>query len=111
MFIVWKGWGILAILVPIVFMFIVDLATNVMFGDGFYRESNWTLSLVLILSALSIYFIGIKLNNKIGQKVIDKETGEEIELKSIHSLFWIPLQYWGFIMFILGIWAFVSKMN
>ena len=65
MFIVWKGWGILAILIPIVFMFIVDLATDVMFGDGFYRESNWTLSLVLILSALSIYLaiFALKVDN------------------------------------------------
>ncbi len=111
MFLIWRGWGVLAVVIPIVFMFIVEFAVNATFGDGFYQKSSWTLSLVLILSAVSIYLVGTKLNGKKARIVIDKETNEEMELKSTHSLFWIPLQYWGFIMFALGVWAFISKMR
>ena len=92
-------------------MVIVQSVTNMVFGEDYYQNASWTLSLVLIVSAIAISFIGMKLNNKVGQIVIDKETNEEIELKETHSLFWIPLQYWGFIMFALGIWAFISKLN
>jgi len=107
--IIWKGLGIIAVILPIIFMFIVQMITNMLFGDGFYKDSSWTLSLVLFLSAVSVYLIGIKLNNKIGQIVIDKETGQEIELKNTHSLFWIPLQYWGFILFGIGAFVLISK--
>ena len=111
MFVIWKGWGILAVIIPIVFILIVELLVNAVFGEGFYQKSSWTLSLVLMLSAVLIYIVGIKLNGKKGKIVIDKESGEEMELKSTHSLFWIPLQYWGFVMFALGVWAFVAKMQ
>lgn len=107
--IIWKGLGIIAVILPIIFMFIIQLITNMLFGDGFYKDASWTLSLALFLSAISVYLIGIKLNNKIGQIVIDKETGQEIELKNTHSLFWIPLQYWGFILFGIGAFVLISK--
>ena len=74
MFIIWKGWGVIAILIPVVFMFIVQGVTNMIFGEDYYQNSSWTLGLVLIVSAIAIYFIGMKLNNKTGQIVIDKET-------------------------------------
>ncbi len=74
MFIIWKGWGVIAILIPVVFMFIVQGVTNMIFGEDYYQNANWTLGLVLIVSAIAIYFIGMKLNNQTGQIVIDKET-------------------------------------
>jgi uncharacterized integral membrane protein len=110
MFFIWKGWGVLALIIPIFFIFIVQFVTNFIFGQDFYQHSDWTLSLVLILSAVSAYFIGIKLNSKPPRVLIDKESGDEIEFKQTHSMFWIPLEYWGFIMFGLGVFVFFKKM-
>jgi hypothetical protein len=30
--------------------------------------------------------------------VIDKQTGQEIVLRQRHTLFWIPIKYWTFII-------------
>ena len=108
MFIVWKGWGIVGILIPIIVIFIVHSITTMLFGDE-YKNNSLILALELVISAIPIYFIGIKLNKKVGQIVIIKETNEEIELKETHSLFWIPLQYWSFIIFALGIFFATTK--
>ena len=35
--------------------------------------------------------------------VIDEQTGEKLLLKNNHSLFWIKMEYWGLIFFVLGI--------
>jgi hypothetical protein len=46
------------------------------------------------------------INNKSereGKVVIDRETGKEIVLKAEHSLFFINVKYWSYIIFALGI--------
>jgi len=41
--------------------------------------------------------------NKKARVDIDEETGEKYQFKTNHSLFWIPMQYWAFVLGFLGI--------
>ena len=111
--IVWKGWGILAIVIAIVCSVAMQLLCDAVFGAGYYRSSRWAMPLALLLALLLasgiIFFVGQKLNNKPGKVVIDKETNEEYILKSTHSLFWIPLQYWGAVTAVLAVWMYVAS--
>ncbi|KHG33023.1 hypothetical protein [Sulfurospirillum sp. MES] len=104
--IIWKGWGILAIVIAIVCSVAMQLLCDAVFGAGYYRSSRWAMPLALLLASGIIFFVGQKLNNKPGKVVIDKETNEEYILKSTHSLFWIPLRYWGIVTAVLAVWMY-----
>lgn len=106
--IIWKGWGILAVIIVIVCFLATELICNTLFGSGYYKSSSWVMPFALIIASGLIFFVGTKLNNKPGRVVIDKETNQEYILKSTHSLFWIPLQYWSAITAMLAVWIFIS---
>ncbi|MCF6173480.1 MAG: hypothetical protein L3J44_06855 [Campylobacteraceae bacterium] len=109
--IVWKGWGILGIIIPLVLSLLVAMVTDSFYGKNFYKNSQWAMPLVFVLSAIIVYLVGYKLNNKPGRIVIDPKNNERIELKTVHSMFWIPLQYWGAIIFAVGIWMYVANIG
>ena len=106
--IIWKGWGILALIIAIVCSVLMQFACDALFGSGYYRNSSWAMPLAFLLASGIIFFVGTKLNNKLGRVVIDKETNQEYELKSTHSLFWIPLQYWSAVTALLAVWMFIA---
>jgi len=61
------------------------------------------------LAAIPTTLAGIKFNNKPARVLLDSETGEKVELKSEHSLFWIPMRYWGVIL--VGLSALIYLRN
>lgn len=93
--IVWRGKGILTVLVFFLFfiasIFILTSETSYYgFVASFY------------VSGLFSWFFGNKWNSKMDSAFIDERTGQRLVVKNIHSLFWIPMQYWGIILPILG---------
>ena len=88
MFIIWKGRGIL--IVPILFV-------GLLFGLAI--DTTWAVALGLGMACVAIWHLGKKWNDDSnGRIVIDEQTGRRILLKKTHSLFFIPMQYWGLIL-------------
>jgi hypothetical protein len=56
------------------------------------------------------YFMGKKWNTQEGRTFIDKASGQEVTIRPNHSLFWIPMQYWGFISIGLAIAVAISSL-
>lgn len=109
--IIWKGWGILALLIPLVISVAVGAGVDYYYGENFYKNSTWAMPIVLGFSAIIVFFVGRKVNNKLGRILIDPENNEEIELKTTHSMFWIPLQYWGIIILAISIWMYLANVG
>lgn len=109
--VVWKGWGLL--IVGFLFMFVlpIELLVEHYFGAGQYKALAWPIPLVFLLSAIPTTFVGMKLNNKPARVLIDPETNEKVELKREHSLFWIPMQYWGIILVILSTLIYLRNIG
>ena len=40
----------------------------------------------------------------------DNQTGKEVELKNVHSLFWIKMEYWAIIAGVIGLIVIVSDL-
>jgi hypothetical protein len=58
----------------------------------------------------TVYFRDDRLNTAPGRTVIDKQTGQEISLRRKHSLFFVPMEYWGPIVAVGGLLlAFSAK--
>ncbi len=110
MLIIWKGWGFLAVVIPLAFMVLGQFGFDFIYDKGFYSaHSSWTAPLVSLLSTPLIYFVGNKLNNKPGRLLIDPETNEQVILKNTHDLFWIPLQYWSFIVGAISLFIYMQS--
>ena len=106
---VWKGWGFLALLIPLIASWTVGFSLNSFYGEGFYQQSAWAMPLTIGLTAIPVTLIGIKLSKKRARTLIDVDTLEKVEIKPEHSMFWIPLQYWGIIIISLCMWLFASN--
>ena len=88
--VVWTGKGVLAVLV-LVGCF--ALFANVLPSE----QENLAFVISLLITGAFSWYMGKKWNQEETKTVIDKASGQEIQLTPHHSLFWIKLQYWGFI--------------
>ena len=109
--VVWKGWGILALIIPLLISLTVGSIIDAQYGEEFYKNSSWAMPLVLVLSSIVVFVVGYKINNKPGKIVIDPENNEQIELKTTHTMFWIPLQYWGIIILAISVWMYIANIG
>lgn len=111
--IIWQGWGILVFVVYLLVSLFVEFSAGFIFDNpNYYEENPYTKIIAGLITALIIHFVSNYLNSKPGQVVIDKETGEELELKNAHSLLFIPIEYWSsLIIIICGISAIYMFFN
>jgi hypothetical protein len=92
---IWSGRGILSVLVFMISMFI---CVSLFSKEG----SDYTFVVSFITTGLFSWFFGNMWNT--GQRVlIDKQTGKKVVFKNQHTLFWIPMQYIGYIFISIGI--------
>ncbi|KAB8151680.1 hypothetical protein EZY14_017390 [Kordia sp. TARA_039_SRF] len=88
--IIWTGRGILvALILVIIFIFI---------AKTFDLRFEETLSIAAITTSPFCFLFGWQWNTK----VIEKNTKRIVRQKNRHTIFWIPIQYWGIILLTIG---------
>jgi hypothetical protein len=94
--IVWSGRGIFSVLVLVVslLLFMQFLPTE---------SADYGFIGAFFIAGIFSWFLGKKWKASPGRVVIDKATGQEVTMRSRHSLFWIDMQYWGIIFSIIGL--------
>lgn len=110
--IIWRGMGILALLVAVAINVAINEAANGYFGvpEGFkhYRDAHGWLWLVgMTLSAAACWYLGAWLDagaRKDAQVLVDKETGQDVHLVARHDLFFIPVRWWALVWLAAGLW-------
>ena len=105
--IIWKGWGILVIVIAVAAIIIIQGVVGAASGDPqFYEVHDWPKGLALLLAAVGVYFVGRYFNNKPGRVMIDKATGREFVFRRVHSLFFVRMEYWAFVLAAIGVVLF-----
>ena len=100
---IWNGLGFLAIIFCFGAAIMCQLFFDAFFGAGYYSSHKWTIGAAMFIAAALSWITGNSLRKRSDRIVIDKETGEEITInRSIHSLFFIPMHYWGHIFALAG---------
>lgn len=96
--IIWQGFGFLAALIPFVLLVLLSL---------FDKSNTFTYGneLVLAISAIAVWFLGKKLNGTKGKVLIDPETKQEVLLKDKHTMFWIPMEWYGLVLGALAVFV------
>ncbi len=93
--IVWSGKGFLSLLVLVALFFICVQIFPEEFGDYAFVISFY-------LTGIFSWIYGVKWNSENERIVVDEKTGQRIKIRNNHTLFWIPMQYWGIIFPLLG---------
>lgn len=102
--IIWNGLGFLVVIIFIAAVLFTEFAVEILTGnDQFYQENAWVMLIGMLIAAASTYCLHRLLLLKKGRVVVDKETGQEIVLRSRHSLFFIDVKWWPVLFVALGI--------
>ena len=102
--IIWRGLGFLVAVIVFANSLIANLITNIITGsETYWEEHQWPLALSLVVSAIICWFLGKYLDGRKGRILIDKETGEEVRVGSVHELFFINVHLWGPILLIFAV--------
>ena len=100
---VWQGWGILVVGVPLLLIVVTSAIWTALMGETSVNDNySVILGIALLLSAPIIYLLGKRLEARPGRTMVDKETGQEVVLRGAHTLFFVRLRYWAWISAILG---------
>jgi hypothetical protein len=102
--VIWSGLGFLVAAITFLLLLIAEYVTESLFRDeSYYQAHGWPKLLAFFLAGAVIWPLGLYLNRKQGKVMIEKETGKEVLIKPNHSFFFIRMEYWGPILFALGI--------
>lgn len=106
---IWKGAGILTVIIPAVLAIIALLITRLITGSDELCSQPWFMGLLSVVSGALIIMTGLRLNKD--KTEIDSETGQEITVKkNKHTMFFIQMQYWGIVWVIMGfVYVFIVK--
>ena len=101
--IIWSGLGFLVAVIGFASLILTEFVSEKITGDDqFYQEHGWVILVGMLLAAGLTYGLHRLLLLQKGRVVIDKETGQEIVLRSSHSLFFIPVKWWPAVFVGLG---------
>jgi hypothetical protein len=107
-FVVWKGKGLWVVWS----LAIGGIATALLFVGTDAIGANppqWFKSLlggsvIFILPGIFLLSLGLRARRQPPRTVVDPATGREKQVRTVHSLYWIPVQYWGALYVLVGAW-------
>jgi len=108
--IIWNGKGFLVVVFVFGCSFLGNLITNSFTGSSQYWDQHkWPFCITLLVSATLCWFVGKYLASRGAKTLIEKDTGKEIVVEPMHTLFFIQMYWWGPIL--LGISIIVLALE
>ncbi|QBI52660.1 hypothetical protein [Streptomonospora litoralis] len=91
--IIWRGWGILALLITVLFCLPAGLGIEALLGSEFVP---FGIAAALVLAGVSVFLLGQRLNAP--RPGYHPQTGQPVLYRNQHTLFFVPMQYVGFVL-------------
>ncbi|OQZ02748.1 MAG: hypothetical protein B6D34_10310 [Candidatus Brocadia sp. UTAMX1] len=102
--IIWSGFGFLVAIIGFASLLLTEVITKSSFHDeAYYQTHGWPKLVAFWVAAVLVYFVGLWLDRQPGRAMIDKATDQEVVLRRVHALFFIPVRYWPYIFSGLGV--------
>jgi hypothetical protein len=107
MIFIWRGYGFL---VPLITIVVVGVM-SVLFGAIFKTTQPYGVAIGALAAAAALWFAGNSFNSPAKDRImIDKLTGQEFILKPSHSFFFIKMQYWAYIVGVIGVFLLIALL-
>jgi hypothetical protein len=107
--VIWKGGGILGIVIPTLFYFAVAFLFpkfDTRFENNDSNTKNTVFLATSLLSGATLFPLGRWMNRPVADTPFDPNTGAEVEQGATHTMFFIPLQFWGIIWPAIGLFKY-----
>jgi hypothetical protein len=104
-----RGWGSLALGTPLLLSLMLWADDTFQFLPNDGPATKWIFVTILFASGLLASGLGLYLNRGPGSWAIDPTTGlEYFDTWAKHSMYYVPLQYWGLFYCLLAVSAVVA---
>lgn len=90
---VWRGLGMLSLVVPFGVLLASQLSVDALMGTGYYSSHKIVPSLSLAIGGVLVWFVGRYVNDRKRRYHTFPDTGKTIMVKKPHMLFWIPMEW------------------
>jgi len=98
----YTGLGYLTFIFFMVPLIALGSILNWGFGIDVLRANSWwPLHSLMILGAILTFAIGAYLNRNKVEETIYEKSGPMTVLRTKHTLYWIPMEYWGPIILVV----------
>ncbi|MCR0982904.1 hypothetical protein [Roseomonas populi] len=102
--IIWRGWGILTVVILALVGGGATLAAGKLL-ESYGANVGYGFVLGLVAAATANWIVGNRLNGRPVRELVDAQTGERVVLRTSHSLFFIPMQWWSVLMILAAVVA------
>jgi hypothetical protein len=103
-FIFWRGYGFVMPIVAVASYALVEFSTELITHNSYYYQSHfWPMFGGTVLAGIATFFTAKLLArwNK-PRVIIDKQTGDELEVMRRDTFFGIPAKYFPFVVLLIG---------
>ncbi len=98
---IWKGWGIVVLVIAVVF-----LAIGIAAGDVVHANASLTgalMSIALVPGGAVCWFAGKRLDAQPPRVLVDPKTGAQVVLRRENTFFFVSVELWGPILAVIGV--------
>ena len=103
--IVWRGLGILVLLIVAGAVLAGQFAADKAFGAGYWQQNAWPAAATVLASGALCWFLGRRLN-----KPARKDAGEHRRTWT-HDLFFVRMEWWAFPLAAAAVAIFVTNFR
>ena len=108
----YTGLGWLTLLLFITPLIVLGLILDRVFGiDVLGTRSSWPLHSIMLFGGFVTFAFGLYFNREKFEERIYEKSGPVKKLRTKHTLYWIPMQYWGVIFFLIYLGFFVLRAS
>ncbi|MDR0476737.1 MAG: sel1 repeat family protein [Desulfobulbaceae bacterium] len=106
--VIWRGAGILAVLIPVGALVAGWLGLEYGLGEAWTKRHPGFVGAISFLSGVVVWFLGRKLNGHFEKKLTDQLTQEKTISNNRHTLFFIPMEYTAIFWCLVGAFLFFN---
>jgi len=93
MLFIWRGLGILSVVVPFGVALAGELSVDGIMGKGYYSSHTEIPAFSLAIGGQLVWLIGRYANSKERRFRTLPDTGQTVRVQSTHTFFWIPMEW------------------
>lgn len=101
--IVWRGWGILVVVLSAAPLLAMQILGDAVLGDGYYVGHRWPKFAALVVAAAVVWVFSRILDSRPERVVIDQQTGQQLTLGGGDHLFFVPVRFWPALLLLAGV--------
>src|ERR1044072_2797579 len=107
---VWRGWGILVVVIPLLCSLLAELITRGLADRGYWETHSYPLAMALLGAAVVIWAGDALLySRKEKRTLVDEKTGERFNFSPRHEFFFVRMKWWSLVCAGVGIAALLMN--